>query len=185
MMICTKTFVTICGRARRQRCAQPGTVRTYSSEASQSNTENSRYRDKTHLTDTPTSSCFCLQCDTSELKARNSNLHPRTCQPTTLISPTGVATHTTCSTLTSAVIARKYGFVSTSMRLTSSSSAPDDAPCCFAASAKLAVIAAKIVNFQYDIGWNSICSGTLGVVELISKCCERRCQNSFGKIMGL
>lgn len=29
---------------------------------------------ETYLTETPTSSCFCLQCDTSELNARNSNL---------------------------------------------------------------------------------------------------------------
>ena len=86
--------------------------------------------------------------------------------------------------LTSAVTPRKYGLVSTSMRLTSSSSDADDAPCCFAASAKLCVSDAKIVNFQYDIGWNSTWSGRIGVVALISIYCERKCQNSFGKTIG-
>ena len=93
-------------------------------------------------------------------------------------------THTTCNMLTSAVSPRKYGFVSTSMRLTSSISEADDAPCCFAASAKLWVSAAKMLNFQYDMGWNSICSGTVGVVALSSMYCERRCQNSLGKMIG-
>ena len=86
--------------------------------------------------------------------------------------------------LTSPVKPRNHGFVSTSILLISSNSACDPAPCCFAASAKLAVMAANTVNFQYDMGWNTIWRGNVGVVLLISMYCERRCQNSFGKMMG-
>jgi hypothetical protein len=48
-----------------------------------------------------------------------------------------------CRTLTAAVSARNQGFVSVSMRLTSSSSALVVDPCCCAACAKLAVIEAN------------------------------------------
>lgn len=93
-------------------------------------------------------------------------------------------THRTCSILTVAVRAKKYGFVSTSILLISSISA---APPCwpFAASSKPFVMLAYNWNFMYDMGWKVICNGTVGVELLISAYCERRCQKSFGKMIGL
>lgn len=93
-------------------------------------------------------------------------------------------TYSTCNTLTIPVKAKKYGLVSTSILLISSSSETEAAPCCLAASLKLAVMVANIWNFQYDMGWKVIWRGKTGVVSLISMYCERRCQNSLGKIIG-
>lgn len=60
-----------------------------------------------HLTETPTSSCFFLQCDTSELNARNSNLGKVTSINATTAQKVDMNTHTTCNKLTNPVKARK------------------------------------------------------------------------------
>lgn len=94
-------------------------------------------------------------------------------------------TYTTWSTLTRPVKPRNHGFVSINIRLISSSSDAAPVPCCLAASSKPAVIEAKSWNLKNDIGWKVISRGRVGVVWLISTYCDRRCQNSFEKIMGL
>ena len=130
------------------------------------NRGHSKLQITTYRTETPTISFFCLQCDTSELKASISKLRPQK-QLSKRLYMMG-DTHTTCKTLTVAVKAKNHGLVSNSIRLTSSSSALVPAPCCLAASLNDAVIAAKAWNLKNPIGWNTICRGRDGVVLLIS-----------------
>ena len=87
--------------------------------------------------------------------------------------------------LTRPVNPRNHGFVSISMRLSSSSSAPELPPCCLAASSNPTVIDENNWNLKYDIGWNTNWIGRVGVVVLISTYCERKFQNSLGKMIGL